>query len=125
MLDKKTIFNKRRLMTSFILTAVIYLAFIPAAFDLTEQKAFILDTSEYDEQKFYFYNNYDVLIHDGPGLNESITTLPARVGQLNGGISRKNLGKSLSFVPRWYKNSADHYYSIQKRSFLHFLYPFL
>ena len=125
MLDKKTIFNTRRLMTSLILIAVIYLSLIPAAFDLSEQKSFTLKDAEYEEQLLYFRNNYDVLSHDGPGLTDSITTVHLRISQLNDAMLRKNIGNKLSLVPRWHKYPSDHYYSIQRISFLHILYPFL
>jgi hypothetical protein len=105
--------------------AVIYMALIPALFDLREDPAYLMSNEDYAQAHEHYVAQYDVLIHDGPLFTASLESAPARSEQLRQAMRRDHGHKRLAAIPRWYEHERDYYYVTQRSSWVHVLYPFM
>jgi hypothetical protein len=109
--------------TLFLL--VVYAAGIPVFFDLPRDRALLLSAKQFESETTYLRKNFDTQIHDGPAFQNSLLTLGDRIHCAEQEMLSRNRTSRFSFVPRWYQPERDFYLNIQRRSFVHSLYPFL
>ncbi len=107
------------------LVIVIYIALIPAVFDLQANKAYAVSATEFEHLRSKYTTTHDVLIHDGPDFRASLESVWIRKYTLKTAIKQEFAHQSPSLVPRWYQPDDDVYFYLQRRSFIHYVYPFL
>lgn len=117
--------NRSRIGLGLLMLVVIYVALIPAFFDLSLGHAAILSDADYAKAYHYYATRYDISVHDGPGLNQSLELLGRRIELLDNAMRTAMDTKRWGLIPRWYNPHADYYIAIQRQSFIHLLYPFV
>lgn len=116
--------RRSRFGISLLVGAIIYVALIPVVFDLTLDRAAVLSDADYAKAYHYYTTHYPIAVCDGPGLSVSLATLDHRTALLETTMRTAMDTRHVGLVPRWYSPHVDYYLAIQRRSFIHSVYPF-